>query len=305
MKRFSLLVLFCFLFNLCFPQGNRILSYQEIAETDSVFNNEIQNHLYLASYEYYYAHFQFPSNIDTFFNFVFKSLSIYTKRHPFPNNIRQILTDNRPFFSLNHSQDTLFVLYGDSIFLSFVKPFSGEEFNETGSYAGFIKNNTICNNNYASKLEKRFCHKLWKLYHQSVADLSGQHILGDGHSSLLHIGLTYDFFQDSLVVHNICPLNKELYQPYYASLKMLSRHFCHRYGFDGLFFTTPFVTCVTSNAQILGQIIYLGEIAKRGLTPDNIFVGTNDSDFHLDNMKTGGYFTQFKCGAKIQLTKHF
>ena len=66
-------------------------------------------------------------------------------------------------------------------------------------------------------------------------------------------------------------------------------------------------------APILGQKIYLGDIDKSVLTPDNnfvpafdttfnnitytvgvanntiIFVSTNDPDFHLDNMKIGGY----------------
>ena len=242
MKRYFQLLLLFFLFNHCFSQDYGMFSYREIVKMDSTFNNEIQNHLYLASYEYYYTFFQFPSNIDTFFNFAFKSLSIYTKQHPFPNNILQILTDNKLFFSLNHSQDTLVVLYEDSVLFSFEKPFSCAEFNETGSYAGFIKNNTVCNDNYASKLENRFCHRIWKLYHQSVTDLSGQHILDDGKFSLIHIGVTYDFNQDTMVVHNICPINAEFYLPYYASLKMLSEQFCHKYGYDSLFFSAPFVT---------------------------------------------------------------
>lgn len=242
MKKIFQLLLIIFLINYSFSQENRILSYKEMVKMDSVFNNEIQNHLYLASYEFYYAYFQFPSNIDTFFSFAFKSLSIYTKQHPFPKNIRQLLTDNKFSFSLNYNRDTLVVLYEDMVFLSFVKPFSCAEFNEIGSYAGFIKNGTICNGNYASKLENLFCHKIWKLYHHSVSDLSGKHIISDGSPALIHIGMTYDFFQDSLIVHNICSLTAELYQPYYTSLKKLSIHFCRKYGYDGLFFSAPFVT---------------------------------------------------------------
>lgn len=242
MKKFFQLLLIIFLINYSFSQENKILSYKEMVKMDSVFNNEIQNHLYLASYEYYYAYFQFPSNIDTFFSFAFKSLSIYTKRHPFPGDIQQLLTNNKSFFSLNQSRDTLVVLYKDSVLLSFVKPFSCAEFNETGSYAGFIKNGTVCNGNYAGKLEKRFCHKIWKLYHYFVSNLSGQHIISDGSPALIHIGMTYDFFQDTLIVHKICPINAELYQPYYSSLKVLSIHFCRKYGYDGLFLSAPFVT---------------------------------------------------------------
>ena len=242
MKNFFQLFLIVFLFNYCFSQENRMLSYKEITDADSVFNYEIQNHLYLASYEYYYTYFQFPSNIDTFFSFAFKSLSIYTKRHPFPNDIQQLLTNNKSYFSLNQSRDTLAVLYKDTVLLSFVKPFSCAEFNEIGSYAGFIKNNIVCNGSYACKLENHFCHKLWKLYHHSVSNLSGQHILSDEKSSLIHIGMTYDFFQDTLIVYNICPITEELYQPYYSSLKVLSRFFCRKYGYDGLFFSVPFVT---------------------------------------------------------------
>ena len=72
-------------------------------------------------------------------------------------------------------------------------------------------------------------------------------------------------------------------------------------------------SCTTVKAPILGQKIYLGDIDKSVLTPDNnlvpafdttfnnitytvgvanntiIFVSTNDPDFHLDNMKIGGY----------------
>lgn len=240
MRRMFFILLILNLFYVC-PSQNTTVSFKELLEIDSAFNFEITNYMYLSSNEYYYSHFCFPSSIDTLFRYMFESLSLNSKQHPFPNNIKTLLTANQPSFNVHITQSELLVLYGDSVFFSFDVPFSCDEFNGIGPYAGFIQNNAICNDNRASKLEFLFNHLVWKQYAHSVNKTHGQHIVGEDNLSLGYIGLTYNMLTDSLFVHNICSYKQELHQPYYISLQKLSHRFCRKHKYDGLFFLAPFV----------------------------------------------------------------
>lgn len=238
-KRYFHILLILGLF--CDCQSQNRISYRELQEIDSALNFEITNYMYLSSYEYYYSQFQFPSAIDTLFDFMFESLSLHSKQCPFPDNIKTLLSDNKTSFVVHIMLNKLVVLYRDSIFFSFDVPFSCDEFSETGSYAGFLRNKVVCHDHQANQLEKSFNHLVWKLYTHSVNKLHGQHIINKDNSSLGYIGFTFDFQQDSLVVHNICSYEMCLHQPYYTSLQKLSRRFCRKHKYDGLFFSAPFV----------------------------------------------------------------
>lgn len=239
MKRYLHILLILGLFCNCRSQDS--ISYKELQEVDSALNFEITNYMYLTSYEFYYSHFQFPSTIDILFNFMFESLSIHSKQYPFPNNIKTFLTNNKTSFLVRIMQNKLVVFYSDSIFFSFDIPFTCDEFSETGPYAGFLRNKVVCHDHQANQLEKLFNHHVWKLYTHSVNKSHDQQIINKDNQSLGYIGFTFDSQQDSLVVHNICSYEMCLHQQYYTSLQKLSRRFCRKHKYDGLFFSAPFV----------------------------------------------------------------
>lgn len=239
MKRyFHILLLLCLF---CDCQSQNGISHKELQEIDSALNFEITNYMYLSSYEFYYSHFQFPSTIDILFNFMFESLSIHSKQYPFPNNIKTLLTNNKTSFLVRIMQNKLVVFYSDSIFFSFDIPFTCDEFSETGPYAGFLRDKVVCHDHQANQLEKLFNHHVWKLYTHSVNKSHDQQIINKDNPSLGYIGFTFDSQQDSLVVHNICSYEMCLHQQYYTSLQKLSRRFCRKHKYDGLFFSAPFV----------------------------------------------------------------
>lgn len=239
-KRFFLMLLMLNIFQYCQSQ-NPSFSHKELLETDSALNFGITNFMYLSIYEYYYSHFQFPSSTDTLFCFMLESLSMNEKQLSLPKDIKKQLIDNKPYFRIHISQNNLLVLFRDSTYLYLDVPYTCEEFCEMGSYAGFVRNKVICNDSQANRLEKLFNHRVWKYYVRSVNKLQGQHVVSCDNQSLGYIGLTYNMQTDILVAHNLCSYEMGMFQPYYDSLHELSRHFCHKYQYDGLFFSAPFV----------------------------------------------------------------
>ena len=238
-KRTILLLLMLIFFCDCQSQ-NIGISYNERG-ADSTLYFEIENYMYLSSYEYYFSHFCFPSTIDTLFYFMLESLSLHSKQHPFPDNIKKLLTSNKGSFNVQANRNKLMVFYNDTLFFSTDKPFMCGEFCETGPYAGFTRNGVACHDRRAYKIEKLFNHFVWKRYARFVDNSCCQHIVDEDNLTLGYIGLTYNSQQDSLFIHNICSYKMELYKPYYSSLQKLSRRFCRKYNYDGLCYSAPFV----------------------------------------------------------------
>ena len=172
---------------------------------------------------------------------MFDGLSVNGRHTPLPNDIKTELIANKAYFDILLTQNKMLVLYEDSIFFTFDVPFTCAEFCEIGSYAGFVQNKVVCNDNRASRLEILFNHLVWKYYVHSVNRLHGRQVVSNDNLSLGYIGLTYNIQMDSLNAHDICSYEMELYQPYYNSLHKLSRRFCRRHKYDGLFFSAPFV----------------------------------------------------------------
>lgn len=241
MKKTPILLLLLLLTYNCFSQQKK-LCFGELSEKDASLNFEITNCLYQSSYEYWYSHFKYPSTIDNLFDFMFKNILDFKTTKTFSQDVKDVLVVNRSLFTLYSTQNELVILYADSVFCSFSIACSCGEFSETGSFVGFVKDNVIQKDNKANKLDKLFKHKLWNIYRQSINKLSGRHIVEKNGLSLVHVGMTYDYQKDTLVVHNICPYYADLHKKYYTSLKLLSSRFCHKNNYDYLFFSTPFVT---------------------------------------------------------------
>ena len=216
-------------------------SFEELQEINRSLDFEITNSMYWSSYEYYYSNFQFPSTIDTFFNVLFENLLSNTRQEPVISKVQDILSANKPSFSLRSTPDRLLILYSDSIFFTFDKPFSCDEFNETGIYAGFVRNNSACRDRRANRLERMFKHRVWKCYVHNLDKDDGHHVTSRENSSLGLIGFTFDAKRDSLSVHHVCSYDMVLSHSYFISLKKLSRSFCRKNKYDGLFFSAPFV----------------------------------------------------------------
>jgi len=241
MKKIPMLLLLLLLTRNGFSQQNK-LCFRELSEKDASLDFEITNCLYQSSYDYWFSHFKYPADIDNLFDFMFKNTFYFKTTKPFSQDIKDVLVVNRSSFTLYSTPNELLIFYADSVFCSFSISCSCGEFNEIGSFVGFVKDNVIQKDNKANKLDKLFRHKLWNIYKRFVNNLSGRHVVEENGLSLVHVGITYDYQKDTLVVHNMCPYYADLHKKYYSSLKLLSSSFCHKNNFDYLFFSTPFVT---------------------------------------------------------------